>query len=72
MSMHHCLTDLRKNYFSDYVLPLFQTSCPASLRFCLWAKLTSNLNCIARDTDSLALSTAVDDTQRVICQLVAC
>ena len=42
MSLHHGLTDLRNNHFTDsYTLPWFPTSYQASLRFCLWAKLTS-------------------------------
>ena len=42
MTLHHGLTDLRNNYFTDcYILPWFQTPYQASLRFCLWAKLTS-------------------------------
>ena len=41
MSLHHGLTDLRNNHFTDsYVLEWFQTSYQISLRFCLWAKLT--------------------------------
>ena len=40
--LHHGLTDLRNNHFTDsHILPWFQTSYQASLRFCLWAKLTS-------------------------------
>ena len=44
MPLHHGLTDLRNNYnhFTDsYILPWFQTFYQASLRFCLWAELTS-------------------------------
>ena len=39
MSLHHGLTDLRNDHFTDR----FPTSYQASLRFCLWAKLTSKL-----------------------------
>ena len=43
MSLHHGLTDLCDNYFTDScVLAWFQASSQASLRFCLWAPLTSN------------------------------
>ena len=42
MSLHHGLTDLRSNHFTDsYILPWFLTCYQASLRFRLWAKFTS-------------------------------
>ena len=42
MSLHDGLTGLRNNHFTDsYILPWFPTSYQASLRFCLWAKHTS-------------------------------
>ena len=38
MSLHHGLTDMRNNHFTDsHVAAWFQTSYQASLRFCLWA-----------------------------------
>ena len=41
MSLHHGLPDLRNNHFTDsYIFPWFQTFDQASLRFCLWVKLT--------------------------------
>ena len=37
MSLHHGLTDLRNNHFTDsYILPWYPTSYQASLRFCLY------------------------------------
>ena len=42
MSLHHGLTDLSDNHFTDsFTLPWFQASSQASLRFCLRANLTS-------------------------------
>ena len=43
MSLHHGLTDLCDNHFTDrLILPWFPASSQASLRFCLRAKLISN------------------------------
>ena len=42
MSLHHGLTDLCDNHFTDsFILAWFQASSQASLRFCLRAPLTS-------------------------------
>ena len=42
MSLHHGLTDLCNNHFTDsFILAWFQASSQASLRFCLWGPLTS-------------------------------
>ena len=39
--LHHGLTDLRNNHFTDsHILAWFPTFHQASLRFCLWAKVT--------------------------------
>ena len=43
MSLHHGLTDLCGNHFTDsFILPWFQASSQASLRFRLRAKLLNN------------------------------
>ena len=42
MLLHHGLTDLCGNHFTDsFILAWFQASSQASLRVCLWAPLTS-------------------------------
>ena len=54
MSLHHGLTDLCGSHFTDsFILAWFQASSQASLRFCLWAPLTSKRNVHEPDSATL-------------------